>query len=78
MPNKTNLKRPRGPIDLSVSYVLPAAINYSHLQDVKSCDSTKETVRNKLIISFIFLVIYFIYLFSFSNNQQPSQPPVVY
>lgn len=47
MPNKTDLKQPKGPVDLSVSYVLPAAINYSHLQDVKSCDSTKETVRNK-------------------------------
>lgn len=61
MPNKTDLQLPRGRWTLSVSYVLPAAINYSHLQDVKSCDSTKEieTKEHQLFYLFMYLFIYF-------------------
>lgn len=71
MPNNTNLKLLRGPMDFSVSYVLPAAINYSHFQDVKSCDSTKETVRDKLTSAVIYLFIIY-YLASGTISNPPS------
>lgn len=49
---------------------LPAAINSSHLQDVKSCGSTKETETNEHQL-FYFCIYLFLYLFSFSSNQRP-------
>lgn len=71
MPNKTNLKLPRGARwTFPCLTFLPAAINSSHLQDVKSCGSTKETETNEHQL-FYFCIYLFLYLFSFSSNQRP-------
>lgn len=59
---------------------MPLATSYSHLQDVKSCDSTKDTLQSETRERPLFLLLKanFSYVSCRRNQIQPSQPPVEY
>lgn len=78
MPNKTSLKLLRAPwtfpcLTFCLRRLTPATYKMSRVATRQKKQS--ETNEHQLFYLFTYVILY---LFSFSINQRPSQPPVVY